>query len=200
MSINERRRIVGLPENAERSIWELADQLGVSHETIRQDRIFLAKPRAKTYKLPELVLEQPPDHPAPYDSSNSRKHHARMLKTAMGWLSAEGLIDSEVQWIIPLAGKHLGLNYRVMKIPAPPPTMSPEDAILVARPREYDSNFLDTYPVWLSSWLNLCLPGDGQARVQMLSDISDKSFARARSNSKRARDARDQRKQNKTQS
>jgi hypothetical protein len=101
MSISERRRIVGLPGNAEKSIWELADELGVCYETIRTDRTFLAKPASERSAVPEFVSEQPPDDPAPYDCSDSANHHARILKTAKRWFIDEGLDYSEVEWIIP---------------------------------------------------------------------------------------------------
>lgn len=199
MSINERRRIVDLPCNAEKGIWELARELGVCYETIRTDRIFLAQPASERPEVPELLPEQPPDDPAPYDSSDAARHHARILKTAKRWLIDERLDHIEVEWITPKTAQLFGFQRGIQKIPMPPPTMSPEDAILKARPGEHNSDCLDWYPVWLFKWLDLCLPGDGQAQNKMLIEIFDLALHRAQANSLKARRAREARKQKKAE-
>lgn len=76
----------------------------------------------------------------------------------------------EFDQLSPRAYQLLGLNHEY-KRPMRPPTLSPEDALLVTRPKDLNNDFLDSYPDWLADWLKACLPDDMDAQKRVFEGL-----------------------------
>ncbi len=164
--VRKRRRIVALPRNQNKPHRALARELKVSEGTIRRDRRMLLHPELDGCNLRAKPV--PPRVIAPYDW-NSPNHLKRMLKAANSWTWHQGLRPADwrgiARWIE---------NCLLHPCSGEPPTVDPESAFEIVKPKDFDPNKMHAYAVWLMSWLDYCLPGKRNVQQQMLEAIGER--------------------------
>ena len=170
----ERRKFVALGVKAGKSNRAIGKELGVDEKMIRLDRKFIATPvenrpsNARRQKRPrnEAVRQLSPE--------KAREQRVQSLcKVAKFWITQEGLILPDIEYIVDKAGKLLYKN-RLALENIPISLRSPSELIVWTRPErtEDDVTGLEHYGKWLARWLALCLRGEENLQDEVRSQIS----------------------------
>ena len=174
LSPTERRERVALGVKAGKSNRAIARELGFDEKMVRLDR-----------KFPATTLTDRPAHPAPPKERKKERpvreltpekvRERRMkslLEAAQFWITREGLILPDIEYIVDKAGKLLYKDRLALKN-IPISLRSPSELIVWARPErtEDDVTGLEHYGKWFARWLALCLRGEEELQDEVRRQI-----------------------------
>jgi transposase len=141
----ERRELVNLGIKAGKSNRAIAKELGVNEGTVRRDLKFLATPEnERRVKVPRPKKERPVCE-LPPEKVRERRMQS-LLEVAQLWITREGLILPDIEYIVDKAGKLLYKNRPALEN-IPISLRSPSELIVWARPErtEEDVTGLEHY-------------------------------------------------------
>jgi hypothetical protein len=175
LSPTERRERVALGVKAGKSNRAIARELGVDEKMVRLDRKFLATPvkdRPAAAARPKKPKKERPVRELPPEKVRERRMQS-LLEVAQLWITREGLILPDIEYIVDKAGKLLYKD-RLALENIPISLRSPSELIVWARPErtEDDVTGLEHYGEWFARWLALCLRGEEELQDEVRRQIS----------------------------
>jgi hypothetical protein len=94
-----------------------------------------------------------------------------MLTVVQLWITQEGLIQPDLEFVLPEAGKLL-YHHRYFLSQLPKPVKSPDELLSLTRPlyafEDYMPSKLGFYAKWLARWLACCLPREEELQDEFL--------------------------------
>ena len=174
LSPTERRHRVELGVKAGKSNRAIAKELGVDEKMVRLDRKFLATPvedRPAHAAPPRKPKKEQPVRELTPEKVRERRMQS-LLEVAQLWITREGLILPDIEYIVDKAGKLLYRD-RLALENIPISLRSPSELIVWARPErtEDDVTGLEHYGKWFARWLALCLRGEEELQDEVRRQI-----------------------------
>jgi hypothetical protein len=163
ISPTERRQGVALGVKAGKSNRAIAKELGVNEKMVRLDRKFFATPvkdrPALAARPKKRKKERPVGELSPEEVRERRMQ--TLLEVAQLWITREGLILPDIEYIVDNAGKLLYKHHLALEN-IPTSLRSPSELMVWARPErtEDDVTGLEHFGTWFARWLALCLRGE----------------------------------------
>jgi hypothetical protein len=141
----------------------IGKELGVDEKMVRLDRRFLATPvedRPPPAAPPKKPTKERPVRELTPEKIREQRMQS-LLEVAQLWITREGLILPDIEFILDKAGKLLYKDRLSLKN-IPISLRSPSELIVSARPErtEDDVTGLEHYGKWFARWLALCLQGE----------------------------------------
>lgn len=175
LSPEERRRLVALAVQADKSSRAIAKELDVDEGTVRRDRKYLAIPERERPAKIERPKKPKASPMYTVDRTTLIRHRGRVLKNVKHWIAEERMVLNEIEYVLHEAGRQL-LQGRELVKGIPIPVKRPEELLLPTRPNtskwEGFTPNPDYWAEWLARWLAVCLPAQEDLQIEVLRETS----------------------------